>query len=863
MTAFLDQFTPYAFPLLGLVRLPTVVIEADQKAALGLGPNVSNLILLKHLAWAGYKAKLASGQFAGFTEDEVKARLRFEFEVFEKTGTADYLLLVWDILSWCDRQGIDRGPGRGSVCGSLAAFFLGITKVDSLKRKLNFTRFLSEARAKPKVIDGITYADGKNLCDIDSDISFVDRSRVIRYVEERHAGRTCKISTRLQLTGKTALKDVLKAYLEYDETAARTITNHIEVVFGKVEDLSDALERSKDLKAWVSESPRHRTAFDIARALEGLNIAKGQHPSGVLISYDLLDGNIPTELSKTGDMVTAYDMNVAATLAPKIDLLGLRAVDIIALSSKLAGFKMDDIDVEHPSIYEYIGKSDLYLGLFQIEDGLTKQVARKVKPTTVEGLAAVLALSRPGSLRFIDDFVAFVRDGTFKPIYPAIDQILLLTGNILLYQEQINEVCQQVYKTTAVEADEVRRAIGKKIKEDMAKWEPVLYANGRAHSIPDSVTKYFWDVCNASADYLFSVNHSTAYSYLTAMTAYLKANHPREFTLALLKMSRHEPNSQQVLTSVIAEAKQLGVSILPPDLIRSGDDFTVEPEGVRFGLSHIRGISDANMSKLLSFRRAFTSKLDIFSAALEAKISISVLVGLIMCGCIDSGSNTRAHLALEAQLFNLLTDRERLLVRRLATSYGDDLVAMLKDLGTKSDEKGKPYIKPSRLTTLRRDAQPYLDMHKENARDEELNRVLAERHLLGFSYSSSLKAVYARKVEGLMTIAEMADEPAGAHVAFVAFIDEVKAATSLKSKKPYVRFTMSDETGSISAMINGTDVIEAVRQFHGGELPGEGDLIIVSGQKAEGIVFAGGRGGSFVRQRSPLALSKRDLTVDI
>lgn len=868
MSSFLSRFTPYSFPLLGLVRLPTVSISIADKKAVNLSAGASNLTFLKTIAWAGYKAKLKAGKFAAFTEDQVKERLRMEFAVFEKTGITDYLLLVWDILQWCDKQNIDRGPGRGSVCGSLTCFFIGITKVDPLKRKLNFTRFLSEARAKPKIIDGIIYADGKNLCDIDSDISFIDRPRVIKYVEEKHAGKTCKISTRLQLTGKTALKDTLKSYLEYNEGEAKRVTDNIESLFGKVEDLDKALEHSKELQAWVAESPRHRKAYDMARAIEGLNIAKGQHPSGVLISYEPLDGNIPTELSKTKDVVTAYDMNVAVTQAVKIDLLGLRSIDTITETCRHIGIKMDDIDVEHPSIYDYIDKSDHYLGLFQIEDGLTKQVARKAGPRTVEGLAAVLALSRPGSLRFIDDFVKFVKDGTFKPIFPAIDQILLLTGNILLYQEQINDVCQQVYKLSAVDADEVRRAIGKKVKEDMAKWEPVLYANGKTHGIPDDVTKYFWDVCNASADYLFSVNHSTAYSYITAMTTYLKANHPNEFTLALLKMSRHEPNSQTALTAIIAEAKQLGVDILPPDIVKSSDDFSVEGAGVRFGLSHIRGISDANMVKLMSFRREFATKFDIFNAAQEAGITISVLVGLIMCGCIDPKGITRAKLALEAQLYNVLTPREMLLVRKVAGEFNEDLISIVKALGTKTDEKGRPYIKESRLMTLRRDFGPYQQMFTENSRNEELTCFLMERHYLGFSYTSTLKDIYSKRIDGLMTVSQVLAEPANIKVRFVAFIDEVNKSVSLKSKKPYVKFWMSDETGRVYVMLHGNDNMEAVRQFDGsGEMPAQGDIIVVNGSKGDGtMVFCGAgtrRDESFMKQTNPVKMKKGDLEVVI
>lgn len=868
---FLSQFAPYKFPLLGLVRLPQILIEPEAKKALGLRVNASNTAYLKSLAWNGYLAKVKSGQFVDFTEQEVKERLQMEFTVFEKTGIIDYLLLVWDILTWCDKEGIARGPGRGSVCGSLSCYFLGITKINSLKHQLNFTRFLSEARAKPKIVDGVIYADGKNLCDIDSDISFVDRPRVIQYVEQRHAGKTSKISTRLQLTGKTALKDVLKAYLSYNETQAKSVTDSIEAIFGKVEDLDKAIDKHKELKDWTAERPENHRAYAIARMIEGLNLGKGQHPSGVFISYSPLDGNIPTELAKTKDVVTSYDMNVAATLGIKIDLLGLRSTDLITEACRLAGIRDEDIDVNHPSVYEYLGISDLYYGLFQVEDGLTKQVVQRVKPKNVDSLAACLALSRPGSLRFIDDFVKFSLEGVFKPIFPAIDAILKTTGNILLYQEQINRICQEVYGMSAVDSDEVRRAIGKKIKEDMAKWEPVLYANGKDRGIPEDVTKYFWDVCNASADYLFSVNHSTAYAYITAQTAYLKANYPREFIFALLKLSKHEPDSQTVLNGIIGEAKQIGVKILPPDIIKSQDDFSIEDDGIRFGLSHIRGISDTTMKKLVSFRRDFATKCEIFNAAAEAKISIAVLAGIIYCGALDTRGGKRSRLALEAQAYNELTPREQQLVQKLAPDYNDDILMTIRGLKERVDEKGKPYIKDSRWETFQKNYGPFKQMYEQNSRSEEILAYHAERNYLGFSYSNTLHNLYSSRIHDLMTVAQVLAAPDKSTVKFIAFIDELKSAESKKSKKPYLKYEMSDETGKIKVMIHGEESIEAVKQFHG-EIPKEGAVVCVTGSKgsADMIFSSPGRKQwksesteSFVVQPIRVCFTKSDLVVDI
>lgn len=854
---FLSSFTPYSFPLLGLVRLPEVKIEAAEKARFKLKPGASNASYLRHLIWEGYKAKLASGRFKGYTEAEVKARLKMEFEVFEKTGTVDYFLLLWDISQWCDSQQILRGKGRGSSAGSLAMYFLGITDINPLEYGLFFSRFLSEARLKPKVIDGVTYVDGKMAPDVDSDFQYLRRAEVIDYIEQRYPGRVSKISTRLQLTGKTALKDVLKAYLEYDETMAKHISDNVEAQFGNVENLAKALERRKDFAAWVAEHPSHKRVFEIARGIESLNIARGQHPSGVFISYAPLDGNVPVELAKDESVVTSYDMNVAATLGIKADILGIRTLDAVEEACIQAKLKPDDIDVHHQSIYDYYAKSDHYLGLFQIEEGLTKDVVKRVKPRNMDELAACIAISRPGALKYIDQFVDYVQKGTVKPIYPALDEILKPTGGIILYQENITEICQKLFGMTAVDADQVRYNVGKKLKEEMKKTEPILYEKGRAAGVPDDIIKYFWDVCNASADYLFVKAHAYSYANLTAATTYLKANYPREFVFALLKLSRHEPDSQTVLNNIITESKQMGINVLPPDITKSQADFSIEPDGVRFGLSHIRGISDTTMAKLASFRRNFRDKFDIFDAAQEAKLTISVVVGLIYSGCISVPGTARTKLAVEAQMYNLLTDREKTLVATFGADYGHDLVALIKDLATKQDEKGKPYIKDTRMATFRRDLTPYWKQYQANAKHEEVAAYLMERHYLGFSYSNSLFNLFARKVEGLVPVAEVLTARKGEDVSFVAFIDEAKKAIGRESKKPYVRFYLREESGAIKAMINGADKIDWCMESNNGELPEEGDIVIVHGSKADSgdMVFA----SSVNVQPSPIRLKKGEV----
>ncbi len=508
MLSFTDQFSKLDIPNLGLVRFPTVDISDEDRTALGLKDAATNRDVLKHLTWTGIKARRAKGFFKGFTEQQVIDQLKTEFATFDKTGVHDYLLLVWDINRWADQQGIVRGWGRGSAASSLTLFALGITHVDPLRHKLNFPRFISEARMKPVVKDGVVWVDGKSAPDIDCDYQYGRRIEVLDYIDNKYAGRTCKISTRLELTGKTALKQALKVYGDYTDEDAQRVASMIETKYGKVQDLSEAKEKNADIKRWLAASKANEEVYSIALAIEGLTTGKGVHPSGVFISYLPLDGHIPTELTKETNGVaattTTYDMETVALLGMKVDILGVRTLDLVADTAKYVGLTVDSIDIDDQAIYDYLNKpSAHYVGLFQIEDGTTKEAVVKVGPKDIEAVSACLAISRPGALKYLDQYAEYSRKDTLKPIYPAIDAILKVTGNVLVFQEQITEICRDVFGLSGIDADSVRYAVGKKKKEEMAKWEPVLYANGKARAIPDSVTKYFWEVCNASADYLF------------------------------------------------------------------------------------------------------------------------------------------------------------------------------------------------------------------------------------------------------------------------------------------------------------------------------------------------------------------------
>jgi DNA polymerase III alpha subunit len=988
MSNYFDQFSKYDLPVFEQgVRLPEIKIPAEDKAILGLKPDASNADYLKKLCWTSCKQKIADGVIKQ-SEKECIERLKMEFGVFDKTGVIDYLLLLRDIFGWCDQNKIARGPGRGSACGSLALYLVGLTKVNPLDHNLNFTRFLSEARAKPHYIDGVMYLDGKTMADFDGDISFLGRDKVIKRLENDYSGKTCKIATSQYLTGKMALKDTLKSGFGYHDSDARAITDMIESVYGKVKSLTEAYNSSPSFKAWADKNPK---IFKTAKKLEGLYRTKGIHASGVLISFAEINTMMPMELSDSNEIVSGYDMDSALTMFVKGDLLGLRTLDVIEEAAKVAGINSDKIDIHDKSIYDFFQNKTQFYGLFQIEDGLTKQVTIKVKPKNIDQLAACLSISRPGALKQIPDYVKFVETGEFKKVYPAIDEILVQTGGILLYQEQINNICQSVYKLSPVDADQVRRAIGKKLKDDMAPWEAVLYKNGKENNVPEEITKWFWDTCNASSDYLFNASHCLSpdsvvetetgdklmfevkageyiksfdvktgkdiytkvlnimenekelyeielddgkkisasmdhkflcedmemhalkdiiknnykittnrgfqninftkklglqkcldfsveaedhnfyangivvsncfsYAYITCYTVYLKQNHPLAFYLACLKLAQYETDPMSCIGSIQKEMRESGFQLLPPNIYKSSDDYSIDGNNILMGFSSIKGLSEKALDKLHSFSYTGKNKFQLFAAAKEAKVPINILTALIMSGCLPTEhGESRSKLVLEAETYGLLTDKEKPIIERLGPDYKFDLLTIIKDCVLKlKDEKGKPLIKESRFETIKRDYEDYKLKFQRNTRHELLCAYIMESEYLGFSYSTNLKQIYSQFCQDLMNLHEIQGELDGARVRMAVRVLEVENRVSREKKKKYLKLLVRDETGTHSAMLFGDENIQEAITFNGREVK-EDDIVILNAAKKGDALFI----NSVSIQENPIVIKRADLKKDL
>ncbi len=524
---------------------------------------------------------------------------------------------------------------HNSAAGSCVLFLIGCTQIDSVKHNLSFTRFISEARAQSKVIDGIVYLNGRSLCDIDNDVGYYRRLDVIKYIENRFLNKTSKIGTQSCLTGKILIKETSKAVLEYSEEQAKQLSDLIEKHFGVIEDLEETYKNSNQFKKWVDSSLENKECFKIAKSLSSLIKNRGIHPSGMALSYEPINGYIPLELSSSKEITSSYNMEEVANLAVKLDVLGLKTIDVINETCQLLNIKPDDIDINHQSIYDFLSKRQEFYGLFQIEEGLSKKVIVDVKPKNIIHLCACISISRPGALAYIKDYVKFVNLGEIKPFHPAFDKVLEDTGNIIIYQEQITKICEQVYKLDPISADQVRYGVGKKKRDEIKKWEAVVKQQGIKNGIPEDVTDKFWDIINKSADYLFCENHGLSYSYITAQTTYLKANHPKEFFISLLRMAKFEPNPIEVISKINQELRHFGITLLPPHILHSDIDFKVIGENIMFGLGSIKGVSEKTIEKLNKFRHPHSNKFEIFIGAKEAGLSIGQLCSLISVGSLD------------------------------------------------------------------------------------------------------------------------------------------------------------------------------------------------------------------------------------
>ena len=824
---FKKDFNDLDLPLHG-VRLPTYEVDKDFKRKIGISEDADNKLFLKKLCEKNLKEKKSTDP-KRFSNKEYKKRLDYELKTLEELGFIDYVLLVWDVINFCKQSDIPTGLGRGSAAGSLVLYLIGVTKIDPVKWELYFERFVSKTRAKKKVVDGVTYLDGSLMCDVDLDICYYNRQKVLQYLEKKFKGKTSKILTLNTLSTKLLMKECGKIVGGKDETEMNKVSHLIPKVFGIVRDLESSYEEVEELREWCD---LNRDCYDIALKLRSLIKNKGVHPSAISISYEPMMDSCPLELtSDKENLVSSYDMNWVSLFNVKLDILGLRAVSVVDDVCKNINVDMNQINLSEPIIYENLRNLKTPHGLFQIEAETNFKVCKKVAPRDLSQLSAVLALGRPGALAFVDKYAD---RGESESIHPFFDEILSSTSGVALYQEQLMKMAHKV-GFTLDEAEILRRIVGKKKVSEVRKWKKKIKDKVEKNNLDPEVSDILWKVLQDSANYSFNKSHSISYAALSAITIYLKFKYPQQFFLSLLKMTRHEPDPISEISKIHKEMDFFGLKLKPPHLIESQMDFSIDGKDIRFGLLSIKGIKDKSYEKINNFRDEYSSKFQIFEAASSVGIPIGVLCALIQAGALEGFKQSRTKVVYEAQLWNILTKREKKLALEKAEEEEHDLVSIVKKLTTSVDENGKPFIKESRFATIKKKLEPYKRIYEKNKSSSKFANWYYEKHLLGYTYGIKLKDIFGGK---FTSITDVNERPERTQVKFIGNIeDKPYSGTSRAKKNPYVRMLVGDENNSVKVMIF-NEKIDRCKQINEGSLPEQKEIVVVRGTKMDEGVFA-------------------------
>jgi len=812
------------------VKIPPFEIEKRHTDRLSLPSDIPQKEFLLALCLEGLESKIGR---SNPRYKEYYSRMKHELSLINELGFASYVLITWDIINFCNENDIPTGIGRGSAAGSLVLYLINVTKLDSLKYGLYFERFLSKTRAKYKEINGERFYDGSLLFDVDLDISFSHRAKLIEWMENKYKGRISKLLNVTTYTTKKLVKDVLKSYLGYSEEESKIVAKTIPEKFNIALSLEDSIKESSEFKNFCDENQEF---LNICRKLYQLNYNFSVHASAMIITKDSMSSLFPTQLTKDKEIVSSYCMNDAMELAIKCDILGLRCCSLIHETCKQVGIKSEDIDVESKIIYDNLQDLKTPHGLFQIEADCNLQVLRRIKPRNLMDLTAIVAIARPGAMQFTDLYSEYVQTGKAQSIHPFFDDVFKDSAGLCLYQESLLRAANKI-GFTLDEAEQLRRVIGKKKIEEMSKWEERVYSKCKENKIPEEVGKILWKIMDESKNYSFNLSHSASYASMCAITCYLKFKYPKEFYLSLLKLSKFEANPIEEISKIQSEMKFLGVSLLQPDIVKSDLDFKIEEGNIRTGIGNIKGIADKTLDKFKNFRHQYASKFDIFNSSKEAGLSIGVLSSLIQSGCLDSYSDgiTRSKLVLEAQLYNILTEKEKRRVCELSSSFKNELIEIIKFISKPESSNSKPFIKETRLETIRKKFRPYQEIYNQNSKNEKLCNYFYEKQKLGYSYSNSLFDILKDEYSNIISISSFPDEPDDNKVSICGEVNFVRAATS-KNKNKYKKYTINDSTGEMSVMLFEKKFDENSLLNKGREIK-EGDIVACYGRKNGDIIF--------------------------
>ncbi len=562
-------------------------------------------------------------------EPAVRERIDFELSVIEKMNFCDYFLIVQDFINWAKERGIVVGPGRGSAAGSLVSYVLGITDVDPIKYDLLFERFLNPERIQ--------------LPDIDVDITDRRRNEVFGYLQEKYGlDRVAHIITFGTMAARASVRDVGRAlgisYGFCDQLAKLIPFN---------QDLEEALANVSELKELYDSNEDAKKIIDVAKKFEGVARHASVHACGTVISKAPLTDYLPLQRAPQDDnvIVTQFEMHSVEDLGLlKMDLLGLKNLTIIEDTLNLVNtgkplnehLDIHKIPVDDARVFELLQAGET-TGVFQLESAGMRRYLKELKPNNLEDIVAMVALYRPGPMDLIPEYIN-VKHGRKQASYlhPKLEPILGRTYGVGVYQEQMMRIARDLAGFTLAEADTLRKAIGKKIKELLDKQKEKLVVGMVKNGIPETIALAIWELFPPFARYGFNRSHAMCYAWVGYQTAYLKAHYPIEFTTSLLNADAGDVDRAAFLVS---ESKHAGINILPPDINLSSQIFTPEGGNIRFGLAAVKNVGEAIVGAVMFEREArgpFKSLADLLYRVQHKDLNKKSIESLTKCGALDS-----------------------------------------------------------------------------------------------------------------------------------------------------------------------------------------------------------------------------------
>jgi DNA polymerase-3 subunit alpha len=700
--------------------------------------------------------------------EEVQKRIEYELSVILNMRFSGYFLVVWDVIKYARQKGIPVGPGRGSAAGSMVSYCLGITALDPLRYDLLFERFLNPER--------------NEMPDMDLDFCADRRDEVINYVQAKYGDdHVSQIITFNKMKAKAVIKDVARA-MDIPFQRANEISKLIEE-----KELSETLGKSKEFQALYKDREVGKELIDTSLKLEGLIRSAGRHAAGIVISRGPLTDYVPLYMDKDGVVSSQFEKNALEKAGlVKMDFLGLKNLTIIDKCLKLVrettgeNVDIDRIPLDDKKTYRLLQKADTK-GVFQLESGGMQTLLRRLGPTCFEDIIAIVALFRPGPLNsgMADDFIKRKRNPKLVQYpHPSLEPVLRDTLGVVVYQEQVMRISQIIAGFTMPQADELRKAMGKKKIDIINALEEKFQKGAQKNSISKVLAENLYDMIKKFGEYGFNKSHSAAYALVAYQTAYLKAHYPLQFMTSLLSA---QPDRQDDVIQYINDCRGVCIEVLPPCVNRSEYDFTIEGKSIRFGLSAIKGLGEKAIESIVAARKeagTFRNLKGFLENIDSLTVNRGVLESLIKAGAMDCLHENRAQLFAS---IDIILDAAHRLQEDRASGQGN-----LFGGETSAGNSG---------AGLHVDLLDIPEWH-----DNE--KLLHEKEVLGLYISGHPLAKYEKEIRmfSSVSLSNLTAEYNGKNVSVVGILTNIQIKRAQKTGKRYALAELEDMDSSVEVI---------------------------------------------------------------